>query len=377
MKQIAILGSTGSIGKSALEVIEHLGPDYKVATLAAKGSVDEIEAQIRRFHPKFVAMYDEGAAKELKRRFPNLEVGVGMEGVVQAAAYPDATIVLAAMSGTLGLMPTLAAIDAGKTVALANKETLVSGGDLVMKAARKKGVALLPVDSEHSALFQCLTGEEPSFVRRLILTASGGAFRHLQEDLYSKTAADALKHPTWKMGPKVTVDSSTLMNKGLEVIEAHHLFHIPPERIDVVIHPESIIHSLVEYVDGSMKAQLSVPDMKLPIQYALTYPLRSEGILKPFDFIRHSRLEFFQVDRNRFRCLDLAYEAIKKGGSLPPFMNAANEVLVERFLKGDFTWGKIAENLEELMERHTAYPITDLESVFEADRQARAEAAKI
>jgi 1-deoxy-D-xylulose-5-phosphate reductoisomerase len=377
MKKIAILGSTGSIGKSALEVIAHLGPDYQVISLAARGSIEEMDRQIRLFHPKFVAMYDEKAAQELKRRFPTLEIASGMEGLIQAASYSEAEIVLAAMSGTLGLKPTLAAIEAGKTIALANKETLVSGGDLVMKAAAIKGVAILPVDSEHSALFQCLTGEKNESVRRLVLTASGGAFRNHPEDLYFKTARDALQHPTWKMGPKVTIDSSTLMNKGLEVIEAHHLFQIPAEKIEVVIHPESIIHSLVEYVDGSMKAQLSAPDMKLPIQYALTYPIRCEGVLKPFDFIRHSRLEFFQVDKNRFRCLDLAYEAIKIGGSLPPFMNAANEVLVERFLKGDFTWGKIAENLEVLMDRHAAYPITDIEAVFEADRQARAEAAKI
>lgn len=378
MRNIAILGSTGSIGKSALEVIEHLGPKARVVSLAAKSQVDLMEIQAKKFKPELVAMYDEKAALELSKRLVGVKVVSGLEGLIEAASYEKADMTLSAIAGTLGLQPTLAAIYAGKDIALANKETLVSGGKLVMEAARENGVKLLPVDSEHSALFQCLVGENPKEVLRLVLTASGGAFRELPaQELYNKEAKEALKHPTWTMGPKVTIDSSTLMNKGLEMIEAHYLFNTPAEKIDVVIHPQSIIHSLVEFQDGSMKAQLSQPDMKLPIQYAFTYPERVAGVLKPFDFIRHSRLEFFQVDKLRFRCLDLAYQALRAGGTMPGYMNAANEVLVERFLRGEFTWGRIGEKLEDLMSRFNPVPLANLEAVLETDQKARKEALVI
>ncbi|MCB1113386.1 MAG: 1-deoxy-D-xylulose-5-phosphate reductoisomerase [Chlamydiia bacterium] len=377
MKKISILGSTGSIGKSALEIVEHLGPEYQIVALAAKSNVDLVESQAKKFRPELVALFDEKAARELKKRLPNLRVVSGMEGIIEAACHTQADTVLSAIAGTLGLQPTFSAIQAKKTICLANKETLVSGGDIVMRAAKANGVKILPVDSEHSALFQCLVGEKNEEVHRLILTASGGAFRDEKGDLSQKTFEEALKHPTWSMGPKVTIDSSTLMNKGLEMIEAHYLFDIPPERIDVVVHPQSVIHSLVEFKDGSMKAQLSVPDMKLPIQYAFTYPERRGGVLKPFDFIRHSRLEFLQADRKRFRCLDLAFEAMKVGQDMPGYMNAANEVLVERFLNGEFTWGKIAEKLSDLMEKHIPQRVLTLDDVLAVEKLAKEEALTI
>ena len=377
MKKISILGSTGSIGKSALEIVEHLGPEYQIVALAAKSNVDLVESQAKKFRPELVALFDEKAARELKKRLPNLRVVSGMEGIIEAACHTQADTVLSAIAGTLGLQPTFSAIQAKKTICLANKETLVSGGDIVMRAEKANGVKILPVDSEHSALFQCLVGEKNEEVHRLILTASGGAFRDEKGDLSQKTFEEALKHPTWSMGPKVTIDSSTLMNKGLEMIEAHYLFDIPPERIDVVVHPQSVIHSLVEFKDGSMKAQLSVPDMKLPIQYAFTYPERRGGVLKPFDFIRHSRLEFLQADRKRFRCLDLAFEAMKVGQDMPGYMNAANEVLVERFLNGEFTWGKIAEKLSDLMEKHIPQRVLTLDDVLAVEKLAKEEALTI
>lgn len=378
MKNISLLGSTGSIGKSTLEVIDHLGPEYKVVALAANSSVDLMEIQARKYKPQIIALYDEKSAQELRRRLPNFNIVSGMEGLCESASYPTATITLSAMVGTLGLLPTLAAIRAKKDIALANKETLVSGGKLVTDEAKKFGVKLLPVDSEHSALYQCLVGETKYEVSRLILTASGGAFRNRnKETLFHATAKEALAHPTWMMGPKITVDCSTLMNKGLEMIEAHHLFEIPAEKIDVVIHPQSIIHSMVEFQDGSIKAQMSQPDMKLPIQYALTYPKRMEGVLKPFDFIHHSKLEFMEVDRLRFRCLDLAYLALARGGTMPGYMNAANEVLVGKFLQGGILWGEIATKLETLMERHRQVPLESIEVALEVDRLARSEAAEI
>lgn len=376
MKKISLLGSTGSIGKSTLEVAEHL--DLEVVALAANSSVDLMEAQARRWNPSIVALYDEKSARELKKRLPHLKVVSGMEGLIEAASYPSASITVSAMMGTLGLLPTLAAIRAGKDIALANKETLVSGGTLVTNEAKKYGIRLLPVDSEHGALFQCLVGENYDAISRLILTASGGAFRsRTKETLFHATAEEALRHPTWMMGPKITVDCSTLMNKGLEMIEAHHLFNIPAGQIDVVIHPQSIIHSMVEFKDGSMKAQMSLPDMKLPIQYALTYPERKQGVLKPFDFIHHGKLEFLQVDRLSFRCLDLAYESLKSGGTMPGYMNAANEILVGKFLQGKIVWGEIAAKLETLMNRHSPQPLESIDVVLEVDRLARLEAAEI
>lgn len=378
MKKISILGSTGSIGKNALEVIDHLGPEYTVSALAAHSNIDLIEQQAKKYQPELIAIYDETQAQALKKRLPNFKIVSGLEGVSEAASIDSADMTLSAMSGTLGLIPTLSAIKSNKDVALANKETLVSGGNLVMREASSRGKKILPIDSEHCALFQCMMGENKNEVSRLILTASGGPFRTWSQEALDKvTAEQALAHPTWQMGPKITIDCSTLMNKGLEMIEAHFLFNIPASKIDVVVHPQSIIHSMVEYQDGSMKAQMSAPDMKMPIQFAFTYPERKPGLLKPFDFIRHGKLEFLQADRLRFRCLALAYYALEKGGTMPGFMNAANEVLVGRFLKGAVSWTDIASKLETLMERHTPLALEGIETVLEVDRLARLQAAEI
>jgi 1-deoxy-D-xylulose-5-phosphate reductoisomerase len=377
-KKIAILGSTGSIGTSTLQVMDHLGEGYQVSALVAHSNIDVLEAQIKKYQPKYIAVYDEKAAKKLKERLPAQKILQGPEGIIEAAAASDADIVVSAIAGTLGLAPTIAAIQAGKSIALANKEALVSGGRYVVELAQSKGVSLIPVDSEHSALFQCLQGNRHQDIRRLILTASGGPFRsHSLEQLQAITPEQALKHPNWSMGPKVTIDSSTLMNKGLELIEAYWLFRVPLERIEVVIHPQSVIHSMVEYCDGSMLAQMSEPSMLIPIQYALTYPARKEGILKPFDFIRYQKLEFSYPDYSKFRALALAIEAIKKGQSYSCFMNAANEVLVGRFLNGDFGWLQIAEKLETLMDRHAPQPLHSLEEILTVDNMARAQAALI
>lgn len=372
-KKIAILGSTGSIGCSSLEVIRHLGQEeYSVVALAAHSNIDLLEAQAKEFNPKLIAVYDVKKAAELQRRLPAVQVVAGIEGVNAVAAFDDADLVISALVGTLGLIPTVAAIKAKKNIALANKEVLVSGGALVISLAKEYGVEILPVDSEHSAIFQCLNGERREEVQRLILTASGGPFRDFSSEQLEKiTVADALNHPTWKMGPKVTIDSSTLMNKGLEVIEAHWLFGIAPENIDVVIHPQSVIHSMVEYRDGSVIAQMSKPTMHLPIQYALTYPERSKGMIGAFDFKKYATLEFFTPDVERFRCLKLAFDSIVEGQSMPCFMNAANEVLVERFLKGKISWRMISQKLDMLMSKHNKISIHAIEDVVHVDHEAR------
>lgn len=378
VKKISLLGSTGSIGTSTLRVVRHLKDELKVTALAAHSNIALLAEQIIEFKPQMVAVYDPKAAMELQKQFPDLQMLTGIEGMNACASDNDADIVLASMSGTLGVVPTLAAIEAGKTIALANKEVLVAAGELVMQRVKSKGVKLLPVDSEHSALFQCLEGQDPKSVRRLIITASGGPFRsHTMQQLSEVTLDQALNHPKWKMGPKITIDSSTLMNKGLEVIEAHWLFEIPVSQIDVVVHPQSIIHSMVEHVDGSILAQMGEPDMIVPIQYALTYPERRPGMMKPFDFIRNGRLEFTFPDQEKFRCLSLAYSAIKQGQSLPCYLNAANEVLVGRFLQKQISWLDISQKLETLLQKHTAKPVRNLEAILEIDRIARFEAAAI
>jgi len=343
-----------------------------VTALSAHSNIDLLEKQARLFKPELVAVFDHAKALELQKRLPKIPVLAGEEGVKAAAAHPHVDYVVSAIVGSQGIAPTLSAIQAGKTVGLANKEVLISAGELIMSEVRKAGVNLLPIDSEHSALFQCLKGEEKETVRRLILTASGGPFfRHSASELGDITPKCALNHPTWKMGNKVTIDSSTLMNKGLEVIEAHHLFDISIDQIDVVIHPQSLVHSFVEFVDGSLLAQVGEHDMKIPIQYALTYPGRKKGIAPCFDFTKYSKMEFYTPDQDRFRCLALAYEAIKTGGSLPCFMNAVNEVLVERFLKGSITWLDIGQKLEKLMEKHDVQPVADLEALLAIDQEAR------
>lgn len=376
MKQIAILGSTGSIGRNALNVTRHLKERLKVVALAARDNIDLLEQQALEFQPLLLGVFNEEKAQELQKRLPHQTVIAGMEGLKAVAACREANMVVSAIAGTMGLQPTIEAILAGKDIGLANKEALVSGGALIMQLVKKQGVQLIPIDSEHSAIFQCLIGEKKSTINRIVLTSSGGPFRTwTQEQLENVTVEQALRHPTWKMGPKVTVDSSTLMNKGLEVIEAYWLFNTGIDKIEVIIHPQSIIHSLVEFNDYSMLAQMGLPNMIVPIQYALTYPDRYPGMLEPFDFVKHAKLDFAVPDLSKFRCLALAYEAIRQGKSLPCYMNAANEVLVERFLLGKIQWNEIGIQLENLMNQHQVQPLDTLESILEMDAQARKEAA--
>lgn len=376
-KRIALLGSTGSIGVNTLNVSRHLAEEIKVEAIAAHSNIDLLEKQALEFRPSLVAVFDETKARELQKRLPHYNVMAGLEGLKAAASCSQVDFVVSAMVGTLGLVPTLEAIEAGKNVGLANKEALVSGGALVMERARKRGCKILPIDSEHSAIFQCLEGENQSAVRRLILTASGGPFRnHTPEQLAAVTVEEALGHPTWKMGAKITVDCSTLMNKGLEMIEARWLFDIEPSRIDVVIHPQSVIHSMVEFVDGSIIAQLSQPSMIVPIQYAMTYPKRFKSTHPAFDFTKSTNLQFSPPEPNKFRCLQLAYDALKEGGSMPGYMNAANEELVKAFLAGKLSWTEIALKLEELMQRHSIQNPESLEAILTIDELARKDVAE-
>lgn len=378
-RSIAILGSTGSVGVSTLALLERFPDRFRAVALAAGRNMERLAAQVRRHEPALVSVADEAAAREFRERAPEYRgrVVVGVDGPHAVATHPDAAVVISALVGALGLMPTLAAARAGKDVALANKEVLVVAGELVTRAARERGVALLPVDSEHNAIFQALQGHNRSEVRRITLTASGGPFlHHTAAQLGSVTVAEALQHPTWKMGPKITVDSSTLMNKGLEVIEAHWLFGMPAEQIDIVIHPQSIVHSMVEYIDGSVISQMAVPDMTIPIAYALTYPDRLPlSHLPSLDLPAAGTLTFMQPDRQRFPCLDLAYQALRAGGTVPAVLNAANEVAVERFLAEDIGYRDVPEIVRNVMALHERGPATDLETLMRADRWAREAAA--
>lgn len=376
MKRIALLGSTGSIGQNALRIVRHLPSSFQVVSLAARENIDLLEQQAHEFKPQLIAVYNHEKARELQKRLPHYRVVAGMEGLCEAAACSDAEMTISAIAGTMGLQPTIETILAGKDIGLANKEALVSGGALIMQLVKEKGIKLIPIDSEHSAIFQCLNGENSQTIDRIILTSSGGPFRTWSaEQLAQVTIEQALNHPTWTMGPKVTIDSSTLMNKGLEVIEAYWLFNQPLEKIDVVIHPQSIIHSLVEFCDGSMMAQMGEPTMLTPIQYAMTYPQRCLGLLQRFNFIKYAKLEFFAPDLNKFRCLALAYEALRRGGSLPCYMNAANEVLVQRFLAREISWLEIASQLDRLMAQHSVQSVSSLEDILAIDACAREEAA--
>jgi len=376
MEKVVVLGSTGSIGQNTLRVLSHLSERFRVVGLAAKSRIDLLEEQAIRFSPEMIAVYDVEGARILQQRLPHIRVVSGVEGLCAVAALEGADILVSALTGTIGILPTLAAIDAGcKRVALANKEVLVSAGQLIREKVAEKGCELLPIDSEHSALFQCLNGKDPQFLRRLILTASGGPFWGCDpQDMERITPQQALAHPTWNMGPKVTIDCSTLMNKGLEVIEAHFLFNVPVDNIEVVIHPQSIIHSMVEWIDGSIIAQMSAPHMIIPIQYALTHPDRCPGLLPAFDFSQHARLEFHKPCMQRFPCLRLAFEALRCQGSAPCFLNAVNEVLVERFLQGKISWKEIVTKLETLFAKHRVQKEVTLESILEIDREARKEA---
>jgi 1-deoxy-D-xylulose-5-phosphate reductoisomerase len=373
MKHIAILGSTGSIGQSALAVVDAHPDRLKVVGLAAGENADLLAAQIARYQPRVVALGSGGAIDRLRLAGVTAEIaGTGRDGLVSVASHPDVDIVLCASSGTDGLEAVLEAITRRKTIALANKEVLVMAGGLVTDAARQNGVALLPVDSEHNALHQCLHGRRPSEIRRLILTASGGPFRgRTASELAGVTAADALKHPTWRMGRKITIDSATLMNKGLEVIEAHWLFSVGAGQIDVLVHPQSVVHSLVELTDGSMIAQLGVTDMRLPIQYAFSYPDRWDGPLPSLDLARTGRLEFAAPDTVAFPCMRLAYRALEAERSLPIVLNAVNEVAVGLFLEGRIGFSSIPQLIEQALDAHVPAEVTTLAAVRAVEQWAR------
>lgn len=373
-KHIALLGSTGSIGTQALEVVRQQ-PHLQVSSLVAGRNAELLIQQALEFRPRLAVVGSEEQYATVRDALAHLpiEVMCGLEGMIAAATLPEVDVVLGAIVGFAGLQPTLAAIAAGKDIALANKETLVVAGQLVMEQVRQKGVALLPVDSEHSALFQCLVGEPASRIHKLVLTASGGPFRgYSAEQLAQVTKAQALKHPNWDMGAKITIDSASMMNKGLEVIEAHWLFDIPLQQIEVVVHPQSILHSLVEFVDGSWKAQLGLPDMRVPIQYALTYPDRLPSPNPRFDFAQYPQLTFEQVDTRIFRSLELAAEAIRQGGNLPCILNAANEVAVQAFLEEKIRFTQIFDLVEQAMQQQAHLPQPTLEDLLATDADTRA-----
>ncbi|MDR7523131.1 MAG: 1-deoxy-D-xylulose-5-phosphate reductoisomerase [Armatimonadota bacterium] len=375
--RLVVLGSTGSIGRAALEVAEGLG-DVEVMGLSARANVELLATQARRWRPRAVAILDPAAAARVQGDLPpGVRLLVGADGLLALASMPEADVVLVALVGAAGLSPTLAALAAGHDVALANKEALVAGGALVTAARERSGARLLPVDSEHSAIFQCLAGQDRAAVRRLILTASGGPFlRRPLQDLRSATVEEALAHPTWNMGPKVTIDSATLMNKGLEIIEAHWLFGVAAAQIEVVIHPQSLVHSMVEFIDGSTIMQAGVPDMRGPIQYALTAPRRRPGPVRPLEWSR-LHLTFEQPDPERFPALALARRALELGGVAPAVLNAANEVAVVKFLQGTIRFPEIVETVAAVLERCEPRPADSLESVLDADAWARREADRV
>lgn len=372
MRKIVLLGSTGSIGTQTLDVVRNNKEELEIVGIAANSSVDKVEEQVREFHPEYVAMFDESAAKKLQEKISDLGIDVlsGMEGLLEIVSVPEADTVLTAVVGMIGIQPTIRAIEAGKDIALANKETLVCAGHIIMPLAREKGVKILPVDSEHSAIFQSLNGEPKDKVEKILLTASGGPFRgKKRSELENMTAADALKHPNWDMGPKVTIDSSSLVNKGLEVMEARWLFDVSLDNIEVVVHPQSIVHSAVQYVDGAVMAQLGVPDMKLPIQYALFYPDRRPMAEKRLDLFELHSLTFEKPDTDTFRGLKLAFDAARCGGSMPTVFNAANEMAVKRFLKGDIRYLQIYEMIEKAMENHKVIENPDVSQILEAEKE--------
>lgn len=373
-KYISILGSTGSIGTQALDVIREQSELFAVSVLSAGKNADLLIQQAREFLPDTVVIGDDSLYLQVKDALQDLPIKVfaGEDALAQVAGMDEADIVLTALVGYAGLKPTLAAIQAGKPIALANKETLVVGGEMVTAAAKEKGVNIYPVDSEHSAIFQCLVGEFHNPIEKIILTASGGPFRGRKKDeLAGVTRTQALKHPNWTMGAKITIDSSTLMNKGLEVIEARWLFGIPAEQIDVIVHPQSIIHSLVQFQDGSLKAQLGLPDMKLPIQYALGYPVRLKNDFPRFNFLDYPNLNFEAPDTESFPCLRLAYEALKMGGNAPCILNAANEIAVAAFLKDQITFLSIPEILETALAKIPFIPHPGLDDLVHTDEETR------
>ncbi|MBR3498445.1 MAG: 1-deoxy-D-xylulose-5-phosphate reductoisomerase [Selenomonadaceae bacterium] len=378
MKKIAILGSTGSIGTQALDVVRNLPEEFSVEVLAANSNVELFARQVEEFRPKLAVLADEAAYKKLSaKNFSGVEIAGGRQAFIDAAAFDGVEIVLTSMSGFAGLEPTIKAINAGKNIALANKETLVVAGELITKLVEARSVKILPVDSEHGAFFQCLQGEDSRAIKKLLLTASGGPFRGKSfEDLQSVTVNEVLAHPTWNMGKKITVDSATLVNKGLEVIEAKFLYGVDYSQIQVVVHPQSIVHSMVEFCDGSIIAQLAAPDMRLPIQYALTYPRRLPSPIKPLDFWMLNSLTFEKPDAETFLGLKFAYEAGRVGGTLPCAFNAANEVAVNAFLRGRIKFLQIYEVIEEVMTRRKVLSNPTLEDLIAEDEAARALATK-
>ena len=375
MKRIAILGSTGSIGTQTLDVIRANKDKFELVAISANNSIDLLLDQIKEFKPKYVAVYNENSAKKLKEMIPDdikIEVLSGMKGLKDISSLDEIDVLLTAIVGMIGLVPTLCAIKNGKDIALANKETLVCAGELVMSEAKKYGVKILPVDSEHSAIFQCLNGERNKEVEKIILTASGGPFRgKKREDLIHITKNEALKHPNWDMGRKISIDSSTLMNKGLEVIEAKWLFGLGFSDIDVVIHPQSIIHSMVQFIDSSVIAQLGCPDMKLPIQYALSYPNRIVSDFERLDLAKLMTLTFERPDIDTFPCLKLAYDVLKMGGTYSAVLNSANEVLVNEFLEDKIGFYDIPYYIEKTLESHNSITNPKLEEILEIDRWTR------
>ncbi|ODP28632.1 1-deoxy-D-xylulose-5-phosphate reductoisomerase [Paenibacillus nuruki] len=377
MKKLAILGSTGSIGTQTLDVVRAHPEAFEVEGLAAGNNIELLIQQVLEFKPSKVSVGSKQSAEQIKQQLPShIEVFYGEQGLIEIAAGTDADTVVTAVMGSMGLPSTLAAIDAGKTIGLANKETLVTAGHLVTARARQKGVQLLPIDSEHSALFQCLNGEPRERVHQLTLTASGGSFRdRTREQLKHVTVADALKHPNWSMGSKITIDSATMANKGLEVIEAHWLFDMPYDQISVLLHPESIIHSFVEFVDTSIIAQLGNPDMRVPIQYALTYPDRQQAPSSRLSLAQIGQLNFREMDYNRFPCLSMAFEAGRLGGTAPTVFNAANEIAVARFLNGEIPFLLIEDIIADALQQHEVIANPELEVIYATDAQTRARAS--
>lgn len=373
-QKVVILGATGSVGVNTLRVIEQFPERFEVIGLTAYRNVKLLAEQARRFNPGKITVGRREEAEDLavSLRMPSVQIGFGVEDLIEMATLKDADLVVSSIVGAAGLVPTLAAVNAGKRIALANKETLVMAGRLVMEAAARHGAEIIPVDSEHSAIFQCLAGEDKKKVRRLILTASGGPFYGLTtENMDRVTPEDALRHPQWKMGQKISIDSASLMNKGLEVIEARWLFDIPVDRIQVLVHPQSIVHSMVEFEDGSVLAQMGNPDMRVPISYALSYPDRLGTGLAPLDLVNKGPLTFMPPDQERFPCLSLAYEAINQGGLMPAVLNAANEVAVEAFLDMRLGFLEIAEIIRKTMAEMDVQDYTTVEDVLRADLKAR------
>ena len=373
MKKVFVLGSTGSIGVNCLNVISNLKDNFEVAGLTVNSNTELLLEQIGKFNPKVVVVRDENAAKKISGKIPKgCELLVGEDGLIKAAMETDYDIFMGAMVGFAGLAPTLEAIKRGKRIALANKETLVVAGDIVTKLVLENSAEIIPVDSEHSAIYQCLVGENLNEVEKLILTASGGPFRDKDKSFFENATVDeALNHPNWKMGSKISIDSATMMNKGLEVIEAHWLFGLPSEKIEVVIHPQSIIHSMVQYVDGSIKAQLGLPDMKLPIQYALTFPERAQNDFERTNLASIGCLTFFEPDLNKFECLKMAFDALNTGGTAPCILNAANEIAVSKFLNKEIKFSHIPLLINKALDKVESIFSSDLDTIFECDKKTR------